>query len=113
MVKKLQESEEKLNRGQWYVYIIETNAGLFYTGITNNMLRRFEEHLDSRKKGKGAKFFHFDRPKKIVYLEKVLNRSKASKKEAFIKKMTKAKKTELIRSFSKESREAMSEIGFG
>ena len=100
-----------MKKGQRFDYIIETHIGLLYTGITNNMYRRFQEHLGPKKNGKGAKFFHFDRPKKVVYLEKVENRSHAARKEALIKKMTKIKKKDLIKNFSLRSEEIIREAG--
>lgn len=96
----------------WYVYVIETEKGLLYTGITNNMIRRFNEHLRTQKGRKGAKFFNFSVPKKLVYIEEVKNRSEATKKEVLIKKMTKLKKLELIRVFSSRSLEIREKIGF-
>ena len=76
----------------WYLYIIETEKGKFYTGITTDVERRFGEHAS----GTGAKYFRSDRPKRVVYQEKKKNRSTASKREALIKKMSRAKKQELI-----------------
>ena len=95
----------------WYVYIIETKKGLLYTGITNNLVRRYKEHSGEKQGRKGAKFFHFDSPKKIVYLEEVENRSSATKKEILIKKMTKVKKQGLIRDFYSRSRKLGEKTG--
>lgn len=78
---------------QWEVYIIETESGVLYTGITNNLDNRFENHL---KRNKGAKFFHFSSPKRIVFRESHRNRSEATKREIEIKKMTKSQKLALI-----------------
>ena len=36
----------------WYVYILECKDQSLYTGITDNLKRRFKEH----KSGKGSKF---------------------------------------------------------
>ena len=96
----------------WYVYMIETEKGLLYTGITNNMIRRFNEHSSGQKGRKGAKFFNFSIPKKLVYIEEVKNRSEATKKEILIKKMTKLKKLEIIRVSSSRSHEIREKIGF-
>lgn len=77
---------------EWVVYIIQTESGNLYTGITNNLKRRFEDH---RKGQKGARFFHFSPPKKILYYESRPNRSEASKRERAIKKMSRKEKLEL------------------
>ncbi len=36
----------------WYVYIVKCKNGDLYTGITDNVQRRFEEHIS----GKGGHF---------------------------------------------------------
>ena len=82
----------------FYVYILETitknGKKNYYTGYTENLLRRIEEH----KKGKGAKFC---RGKKIElkYFETYLNRKKAMKRELEIKSLSKQKKDKLIKNF--------------
>ena len=82
-----------MNTKQWVVYIIETESGKLYTGITNRLEQRFNAH---RTKQKGARFFNFSEPIKIVYSEPCPNRSEASKREAAIKKMSRSEKLSLI-----------------
>lgn len=82
----------------WWVYIIESESGKFYTGISTDIKRRFSEHAGISSVAKGAKFFRGDPPKKIVYVESLLDRSAASKREASIKKLSRAKKIALIAS---------------
>jgi putative endonuclease len=86
----------------YYVYILETiaknNRKRFYTGYTNNLYRRLEEH----KKGTGAKFC---RGKKIIslkYFETFSERSGAMKRELEIKTFTRKQKIQLIRTFNEE-----------
>lgn len=81
---------------QWFVYIIQAESGKLYTGITNDLDKRLDAHANKRKKGKGARFFHFSGPAGIVYQEKQENRSTASQRECAIKKMTRAEKIQLI-----------------
>ncbi len=76
----------------WTVYIIETENGKLYTGIAKDLERRFEAH----KNQKGARFFHFSSPQKILYSELHPNRSEASKREASIKKLSRTQKLALI-----------------
>jgi putative endonuclease len=80
---------------EWEVYIIQDISGKLYTGITKDLKRRFSEHKSGKK---GAKFFSFAAPDKIVFQEKHTCRSSASKKEAAIKKMSRKEKLELIAS---------------
>lgn len=77
----------------WEVYMIQTKSGKLYTGITNDLKRRFDEH---QKKQRGAHFFHFSSPEKVVFRESYPNRSEASKREAAIKKMSRQEKLSLI-----------------
>jgi putative endonuclease len=79
---------------QWVVYIIETQSGKLYTGITNQLEQRFNAH---QTKQKGARFFYFSEPSKIVYTEPHPNRSEASKRESTIKKMARSDKLLLIK----------------
>ncbi len=76
----------------WYVYIIEADDQSYYTGISTNIERRFQQHLE----GKGAKYFNGRVPIKIVYSENQHTRSSASKREAEIKKLDKEEKKKLI-----------------
>lgn len=78
---------------RWKIYIIETESGQFYTGITTDLERRFSEH---RNKKTRAKFFSISAPKKIVYIEEAENRSLATKREIEIKKLTKKQKLKLV-----------------
>lgn len=80
----------------WVVYIIQTQSGKLYTGITNNLERRFQAHCTK----KGARFFRLSSPEKIVYQEFHPNRSSASKGESMIKKMSREKKLALINNCS-------------
>ncbi|MBX9923638.1 MAG: GIY-YIG nuclease family protein [Rhabdochlamydiaceae bacterium] len=76
----------------WTVYIIQATTGKLYTGITTDLERRLKMHQNK----KGARFFHFSGPEKVLYSESQPNRSEASKREAFIKKLSRKEKLELI-----------------
>ncbi|MBA3721029.1 MAG: GIY-YIG nuclease family protein [Parachlamydiaceae bacterium] len=80
---------------QWEVYIIQTNSGKLYTGITTDLDRRFKDHLNNPQ---GAKFFHFSSPEKIVFRESHPDRSSATKREIEIKKLSRSQKLELLNS---------------
>lgn len=84
----------------WIVYIIKSECGKLYTGITNDIDRRFKEHSTHRK---GARFFHFSEAKEIVFRESHKNRSDASKRESAIKKLTRNQKFELISNYKLEN----------
>lgn len=76
----------------YYVYIIECKDGTLYTGITNNVKRRFREH----DLGKGGSYTRAKEISKLLYTEKCENRSVALKREAEIKGWRREKKLALI-----------------
>lgn len=83
---------DKAAKGSWVVYIIQTESGQLYTGITNDLERRFAAHQNSS----GARFFHFSSPQKIIFQEPHPNRSSATKREIAIKKLSREQKLSLI-----------------
>ena len=79
----------------WSIYIIEASDASLYTGITTDVDRRFEEHLNCQK---GAKYFYGRSPVKVVYREDGHTRSSASRREAEIKKLSRPEKEDQISS---------------
>lgn len=77
----------------WYVYILQCKNKALYTGMTNDVNRRFEMH----KKGQGARYTRAFGVEKIVYQEAHASRSIALKREAEIKSWTRKQKLNLIR----------------
>lgn len=75
----------------WYVYIILCADGTLYTGITNNLEKRFLDH----QMGTGAKYTKSHKPKEIIYTEEFISRSTALKREAEIKKLSHEEKLRL------------------
>ena len=76
----------------WHVYIVLCSDDTLYTGITIDMTRRFREHA----RGRGAKYFRGRQPKALVYLEGGHDRSAASKRELYIKGLSRAGKQALL-----------------
>ena len=95
----------------YYVYIIKCEGNTLYTGITNDVDRRMDEHF-----GRTEKCAKFTRSHRTISLEALWsceNRSIASKLEYRIKQLTKAQKLELISDDSRFSRfcgEELSEL---
>ena len=77
-----------------YVYIVECSDGTLYTGWTNDLKRRVEQHLN----GKGAKYTRSRRPVKLVYYETFNEKCEAMKREYEIKTYSRINKLELIKS---------------
>jgi len=82
----------------WQVYIIRCSDDSLYTGISNDVERRWQAHVDQR----GAKYFRGRKPVAIVYLEGVRDRSAASRREAAIKRLRRPDKERLIGSVINE-----------
>ena len=78
----------------WHVYLIRTKMGHLYTGVTQDVQRRFKEH--QKEGGKGAKYLKGKKPLKLVFHKKIGTRSQALKTEAQIKKWPKIKKEALV-----------------
>ena len=76
----------------YFVYIIECSDRSFYTGITNDLERRFGEHKD----GAGGHYTSSKKVERIVYSEEHDNKSSALRRECQIKKWTRTKKEALI-----------------
>ncbi|HAD23427.1 MAG TPA: GIY-YIG nuclease family protein [Kandleria vitulina] len=78
----------------YYIYILRCNDHSLYTGITNNIEKRMHQHF--HKEAAGAKYTKSHPPLYIEAIWQCENRSKASKLEYHIKKLTKKKKEALI-----------------
>lgn len=79
----------------YYIYMLRCEDNSIYTGITNDIKRRWEEH--SNKDEKGAKYTKGHHVQKIEALWTTEDRKLASKLEYHIKHLTKEKKEELIK----------------
>jgi len=77
----------------YFVYIIQCSDESLYTGITNDLQRRFDQH----KNGNGGHYTSSKQVIKIVYTEQYPDRSAALKREAQIKGWTRQKKLNLIK----------------
>jgi len=77
----------------WYVYILECQNKALYTGVTNNIGRRFKDH----QAGNGGHYTSYNRPGKILYTEVFQDRSKAENREQQIKRWSRSKKLALIK----------------
>ena len=78
---------------RWFVYIVRCRGGSLYTGITNDLAARLKKH----NAGTGAKYTRSRRPVKLVWSEHKSSERAARRREAMIKKMTRADKLHLIR----------------
>ena len=82
---------------QWVVYILSCKDGSLYTGITDNLSRRLEQH----RTGKGAKYTRGRGPLALVYLEYAESHPAALKREYQIKQLSRSDKLKLIETHEK------------
>ena len=77
----------------WFVYILRCADGTLYTGITNDLTRRCEQH----NAGTASRYTRSRLPVDLVYQEAQGNRSVATKRELEIKALSRQQKESLIR----------------
>lgn len=81
-----------------YAYIVECADGTLYSGWTNDLEKRVAAH----NAGQGAKYTRSRRPVTLRYYEEFEDKSEALRREAALKKMTRAEKLKLIKGGKKK-----------
>ena len=77
----------------FYIYIIASETGTLYVGMTNNLIRRVAEHKESKLVGFSKKYSC----NKLVYYEHCTDVNIAIKREKQIKNWRREKKQDLIK----------------
>ena len=78
----------------WSVYMIRCGDQSLYTGISNNVEKRFAVHQSNS--SKSAKYLRSRHPLQLVYQAEVGSRSEASRVEILMKKLPKHTKEALV-----------------
>ena len=76
----------------YYVYIMTNRSGTLYTGMTNNLERRVQEHKQKKVPGFTEKY-NIDR---LIYFEETDDVKAAIAREKQIKGLLRSRKIELI-----------------
>ena len=76
----------------WSLYILECGDGSLYTGISNNVQKRFACHCA----GRGARYTRTHQPVKLMYVEECGPQGMAMSREREVKKFPKKRKLALI-----------------
>ena len=77
----------------YYVYILKCSDSSYYTGLTNNIERRFQEHQS----GENNTSYTFNkRPVELVFCEEFLDVNQAISFEKQIKGWSRKKKRQLL-----------------
>ncbi len=90
---RLEEECEKAIDDTWFVYLLRCADDSLYTGITNDVSRRCDQH----NAGTASRYTRSRRPTRLVYQETHASRSEALKREAVIKALSREEKESLIR----------------
>ena len=78
---------------KYYVYILTNwNNSVLYVGVTNNIVRRINEHINGDKYSFATKYKTF----KLVYNEEYNNPQDAINREKQLKRWSRSKKNALI-----------------
>ncbi|MGN0658505.1 MAG: GIY-YIG nuclease family protein [Emergencia sp.] len=80
-----------------YAYMVRCSDGSLYAGWTNDLEKRIRCHNE----GKGARYTRSRLPVELVYYETFDTKEEAMRREAAIKKLSKARKELLVADFSK------------
>ena len=79
---------------RWFVYILRCADGSLYTGITNDLDRRLEQH----NAGTASRYTRSRLPVTLEYREEPKTKSNALKRELEIKALSRKEKEALIQS---------------
>lgn len=78
----------------WCIYMLRCADGSLYTGITTDIVRRVAEHNEGG--AVGARYTRSRRPVQLVHVEPAATRADASRREAAIKRLDRARKLALL-----------------
>lgn len=86
-------SSDELSSKVWCVYILECADGSYYTGISNQLLKRVQIH----NAGRGAKYTQTRRPVNLVAFKAVACIQEALKLERLIKRKPRTEKIDCLK----------------
>ncbi len=79
---------------QYYVYILSGSRGTLYIGVTNDLVRRMNEHRQALVKGFTQKY----KVKRLIYYEETSSIEAAIEREKQIKGWRRERKLALVKS---------------
>jgi len=82
---------QKTHLAAW-TYILRLKSGQLYIGSTTDLKQRYQDHVN----GQACRTTKLDPPVKVVYSESLTTFSAARKREAQIKRWSRAKKEALV-----------------
>jgi len=91
-------SDKDIVSNIWYTYFMKCRNGSLYAGITTNIEKRQDQH-NGLIPG-GAKYTKANRPVRLAYYEVNKSMSEAGKRENVIRRLTSAKKKEMVAEYN-------------
>ncbi len=76
----------------WCVYLLRCRDGSLYAGVTNDLPARIATHA----RGRGGRYTRSRLPVVLVHAEPARSRSAALRREAALKRLTRAEKLALV-----------------
>lgn len=76
----------------WTLYVLRCRNGSLYTGVTTDLARRLDQHGA----GRASRYTRGRLPVRLVYVEPCTDRSAALRREAAVKRLSRAEKERLI-----------------
>jgi putative endonuclease len=89
-----------------YVYMVRCQDGTYYTGWALDYEARIKKHND----GSGARYTRARRPVTLVYLEEYPDKREAQRREAFLHKVPRSRKEELIAGMNPDQSKIVKEL---
>jgi putative endonuclease len=84
--------EAKAGAAPWFCYVVACADGTLYTGVTNDLPGRLSRH----NRGKASKYTRGRLPVRLVWSEEQASRAGALRREAQVKRLSRAAKLALI-----------------
>jgi putative endonuclease len=91
----------------YYVYVLANQGSALYTGVTNDLARRLEEHRSGKRKGFTKRY----RIARLIYYEEFKYVNDALEAEKHLKGLTRAKKLAIIRAVNPTFRDIGEDLG--
>ena len=76
----------------WWLYMIECRGGGIYIGITNDVDRRYGEHVA----GTGARYTRLNQPVRLLAMREFPNRKSAAQEEYRMKRLSVLEKRQWV-----------------
>lgn len=77
---------------RWWVYLLRCRDGSLYAGVTNDLPRRLAMHAG----GRASRYTRSRLPVVLVHRERAADRGAALRREAALKRLTRAQKLALV-----------------